>query len=445
MKGIKKAQLGIITVLAAMLVSITRRLPVTRKLSSGITTLTLAGIVLLVVAGGASAQLPACPAPGDTVITTSCELDANWTVTAGQAGYTIGADGIIIDGAGYTITGAATPADCESCCSEAAPCTVSGIYNAGFDDVVIKNLEIKNFCTGIALAGTGTDKICNNTIDNCEIHDNGFDTGNITTHGIHACNIDGAVDEPALTITNNDVHNNEGTGSGCGAGGNGIFIYAGTPGTKHEYCNISYNNLYNNATPGTKHEYCNISYNNLYNNAKAGFWTKKALDQSKITHNEVWGNGNGAGITDTIRGGIILKCKNSNRNDVSYNNIHDHTAEGFGYGIYVGGSNNTIEHNTVTNNTMHGISMARGDGSFDNELYQTLSAMKTPATRPATTMTPEPQVAPIHAPQNNHTTATLTATDTSAQPRQALAQSFRHHRLCVAGRWATTATTLTQQ
>ena len=55
MKGIEKALRGMIAVLTMMLVSITKRLPVVRRLSSGITTLTLAGIVLLVAAGGVSA------------------------------------------------------------------------------------------------------------------------------------------------------------------------------------------------------------------------------------------------------------------------------------------------------------------------------------------------------------------------------------------------------
>ena len=50
MKELKEVRMGIITVLALMLVSIKRRLSRTRKLSSGITTLTLAGIVLLMTA-----------------------------------------------------------------------------------------------------------------------------------------------------------------------------------------------------------------------------------------------------------------------------------------------------------------------------------------------------------------------------------------------------------
>jgi hypothetical protein len=213
------------------------------------------------------------------------------TCPVGSAGLNVGADDIVIDGNGHKITGTTTNADCEWA-GEADPCAVSGIYNAGYDNAVITNLEIENFCTGIALKGTGASKVRNNTVENCSIHDNGFNTGNMVTHGVHACYIDvGDGGEPALTIKGNDIYNNEGTGAGCGAGGNGIFILAGSPSSKHEKAIIS----------------CN----KLHDNAKAGFWTKMMLDQSEITYNEVYENGYGAGISDNQRGGIILRCKMS--------------------------------------------------------------------------------------------------------------------------------------
>ena len=345
MKGIEKIRM----MLALMLVSVKRRLPETRRLSSGITTLALAGIVLLAAAGSASA---ACPAPGDTVITASCALDRNWTVPAGQAGYIIGADGVTIDGMGlYKITGDVTNDNCKWA-DETTPCTVSGIYNAGYDNVVIKDLEIEGFCTGVALAGSGGNKVRNITVDNCKIHDNGFNTtsggSGMTTQGIHACHIDGSVNVPALTIVNNEIYNTEGTGCGCGDGGNGIFIYGGS---------------------GEQDEYCNISYNELYHNAKSGFWTKMMLSRCNITHNHAWENGGGAGIGDNIQGGIVLRCKKSNYNFVAYNNVSNNGgATNYGYGIYVGGCNNTIWDNTANNNTASGICMGRSDGSDYNNV-----------------------------------------------------------------------------
>ena len=276
---------------------------------------------------------------GNTV-TKSCTFNGDMTCTSG-AGLIIGADGIMINGDEHRITGTTTPADCNGMGSESSPCTVSGIYNSGFDNAMIKNLEIESFCTGIALTG-----VCNITVNNCSIHDNGFNTRNMVTHGIHACNIaEGAPDDPALTITENEIYNNEGTGSACGSGGNGVFIFAGS---------------------GAKHEYCNISHNRLHNNAKAGFWTKMMLTRSEITHNEIWGNGYGTGITDDQRGGIVLRCAMSNENLIAHNDVHDNDVDG----IYIGNNNNTIEYNNVTNNTDDGIDVGRSDGSYDNKLYE---------------------------------------------------------------------------
>jgi parallel beta-helix repeat protein len=345
MKGIEKIHM----MLALMLALMKRRLPETRRFS-GITTLTLAGIVLLVAAGSVSA-LQACPAPGDTVITASCELNQSYTVQAGQAGYIIGADGVTIDGLGlYKITGCANANSCNWCGSETSPCTESGIYNAGYDNVVIKNLEIKSFCTGIALAGSGANTVRNITVDNCKIHDNGFNTGYATTHGIHACYISGSEGVPALTIVNNEIYNTEGTGSGCGDGGNGIFVYSG------------------GGQPA--HEYCNISYNELHHNAKSGFWTKMMLSRCNITHNHAWENGGGSGVMgDDVHGGIILRCMLSNENFVAHNNVSNNGRDGnYGYGIYVGGSNNTIFNNTANDNTASGICMGRSDGSDWNNV-----------------------------------------------------------------------------
>jgi len=282
---------------------------------------------------------------GDTV-TESCTFNADMTCTG--VGLVVGAPDIVIDGGDdHKLIGSATSGDCVGA-DGANPCIISGIYNDGNDNVVIKNLEIERFCTGIAIKGTTGTEIRNNTVDNCEIHDNGFNTGDMATHGIHACDVDGDETEPGLTITNNDIYNNEGTGSGCQAGGNGVFIQAGGQDPKHEYCVIS--------------------GNKLYDNAKAGFWTRMRLSKSDITFNNAWGNGHGTGVTDNVRGGIVLRCKGSNDNFVAHNEVSNNVGDGVGYGIYVGGNDNTIINNTANANTAVGICMGRGDGSRDNEL-----------------------------------------------------------------------------
>ncbi|MEA2076073.1 MAG: right-handed parallel beta-helix repeat-containing protein [Euryarchaeota archaeon] len=275
---------------------------------------------------------------GDTVV-------ADWTFTEDLScppghGLIIGADGITIDGAGFKITGSETADACDLI-GEYNPGTgYCGIFNMQHDDVVIKNLEVENFCTGIGFQGTGRDPVVNNTIDNCEIHDNGNAScsSDTSTHGIHVCYVSGC------TISNNKIYNNTGTGAGCGDGGNGIFLYAGKQG----------NNI--------------ITENELYENRKGGFFTKKGLHHSKITANHVYGN---------CQGGIILRCRMSN-----FNLIEKNIASGnFGDGIFIGGNNNTIRENVVKDNLAgfriksgdaigdgDGIDMGRSDGSTNNTL-----------------------------------------------------------------------------
>lgn len=71
------------------------------------------------------------------------------------------------------------------------------------------------------------DKVERITIDNCEIHHNGNDSGGDTvTHGIKAVGMFDSV------IKNNKIHHNRGKGTGCEDGGNGIFL-KGIDGYEH--------------------------------------------------------------------------------------------------------------------------------------------------------------------------------------------------------------------
>ena len=300
-------------------------------------------VVFLLLAAG-SANAADCPEPGNKEISTSCTVASDYTVPAGQYGYKIIADGVVIDGQGHTITGTATNAVCTGA-MESNPCLISGIYSEGKNNLEIKNLKIEGFCTGIAL-----DTVNNCKIDNCEIYDNGFNTAyngqGMVTHGVHACDIGaGTTSTPALTIVNSVIHDNEGTGCGCGDGGNGIFIYAGGSDTQREYADIS--------------------NNELYGNAKAGFWTKMKLSYSDIKNNHVYNNGGGSGITDTVTGGIILRCKMTNNNFIENNNASDNS----GIGIYIGGDYNIASNNNKANsNSGEGIYLGRSDGSSYNQI-----------------------------------------------------------------------------
>lgn len=301
-------------------------------------------ILLVIVVGNVSAKdcgdgVAPCEC-GDTVV-------ADWTFAGDMTcpsghGLIIGADGITIDGAGYAIIGTGS-AFC-GWISETDPSQGDcGIYNLGYDNVVIKNLELKSFCNGIALHGTGLNPVENNVIDNCNIHHNGNATDG-KSHGIHACFVSGCM------IKNNDVHDNTGTGEACGDGGNGVFLYAG----RAEY------------------EGNVITRNELHDNRKGGFFTKMRPQHAEITENHAYGNG---------QGGIILRCEYS-----GHNLIEDNNASGnYGDGIFIGGENNTIKNNIVESNIAgfkisstdvigdgDGIDMDRSDGSFDNNLYDNI-------------------------------------------------------------------------
>jgi parallel beta-helix repeat protein len=301
--------------------------------------LVLAVIFLLLLAGSASAE-HACVADdgsgdayycGDEVLK-SCTFNGSVSCTdTTRPGLEIGADNIVIDGDGYKITGNEDATVCD-CAAEGDPTMHSGITNVnGYDNVLIKNLEIEKFCTGIVLKGGGLNKVTNNTVFDCSIHDNGNNTCSgceeTSTHGIHLTKTEYS------TIMGNDIYNNKGTGDSCSAGGNGIFVYA---------CGGLHNN---------------ITCNYLHNNRASGIFLKKGAKFYNISYNNASANSDS---------GISLKCKKSDENVIEYNNASGNV----GTGIFIGGKNNTIRYNTANNNDWYGIDMGRSDGSYNNKLYE---------------------------------------------------------------------------
>jgi len=259
------------------------------------------------------------------IVTESCTFDCDLNCPTGH-GLIIGTDGITIDGGGFTIDGF-TPGSCGGFGVQR-----SGIYNLGHDNVEIKNLEIENFCNGIYLRGdenTG-DIVDNNTINNCNIHHNGDNIGDTTTHGIKLKYVSYSI------ISNNLVHHNKGKGDSCEGGGNGIFLYAG-----------DYNLIFNNT---------------VCDNAKAGIFTKMKPRYNNISYNEVRENG---------QGGIILRCKCSS----SFSIEHNIAVGNKGPGIYVGGPDNTLRFNTVANNKNGSI--YKNDASVANGIRVSREAYNT--------------------------------------------------------------------
>ena len=238
---------------------------------------------------------------GETV-TESCVFNCDMSCPTGH-GLVVGGDDIVIDGAGYTIDGV-SPGECVL--------DRAGIYGITLDirdNVTIKNLKVKNFCSGIFLSGLldGT-KVTNVTIDNCTIYDNGVNATEKKTHGIKMIRVHDS------TIENCKIYNNTG-GTGCTPpcenGGSGIFLKIGND-------NV-------------------ITNNEIYDNKKGGFFCKASPKRCELSHNEVWGN---------HQGGLILRCKCTQNFTIEYNNV----SYNYGTGIFIGGPCNTIRHNNVSNN-----------------------------------------------------------------------------------------------
>jgi parallel beta-helix repeat protein len=267
---------------------------------------------------------------GDTV-TESCTFNGDLVCSVGH-GLIVGADNITIDGNGYTLDGLNS-----ACTWEDIRC---GILNEGYDGVVIKKLEIKNFCFGIRLRGNSSNHIENDTIENCNLHHNGNATSELATHGIKMEYVFNS------TIRNNSIHHqisHVNPNPGCEDGGNGLFLYSG--------------------------DYNLITQNKFYNNTKGGFFMKAMPAYNNISYNNLWRNG---------QGGIILRCKLCDFNLIEYNNASDN----YGSGIFIGGNNNTVRSNTICNNKDggpyyedigvggrgYGINIGRSDGSSFNTL-----------------------------------------------------------------------------
>jgi hypothetical protein len=337
MAVIEKARMGMIAVAAVMLVSVMGRLMGVRKFSSGMMVLMLAGIVLLVAVGGASANGACIGAttvfgPGDAV-TESCTFNGAINCSMTRYGLIIGANNITIDGAGYAL-GRAGPGECAFCPS-------AGVLNKGYDNVTITNLEIEHFCTGVYLDidYESGNVVYGNMIENCDIHHNGNATAPSATHGIKMRYVFNS------TIRNNSIHDqiaHVDPNPGCEDGGNGLFLYIG--------------------------DYNSIIGNRFYNNQKAGMLIKMQPKYWNISHNHLWDNG---------QGGIILRCKLCDFNSIEHNNASGN----YGSGIFIGGNDNIIRYNTICNNRDggpyyadsisghgYGIHIGRGDGSLDNTL-----------------------------------------------------------------------------
>ena len=303
----------------------------------------IAAVLLVAMMGSASAQDPGCVKDGDTSVVYrcgdtvgfSCTFNGSMDCPSGTHGLVVETSNIIIDGAGYTISGGVVLNDCGACAEGGqignhCRCGVAlDLFNN--ENITIKNLEVKNFCNGIAVKGPASEI----TIENCSVHDNGISTAaNVgQTHGI---TVDNKVCNS--TITECEIYNNTGEDTeACGLGGAGIKFFG--------LC--SYNNITNNT---------------IHNNHMSGIYSKMKCEHCNVTYNIVRENGYSV---EEYGGGIRLMCKLTNYWIVENNEVLNNT----GPGIFVGGVHNIIKYNLVNNNSDNGIDIGRSDGSDYNELY----------------------------------------------------------------------------
>ncbi len=273
-------------------------------------------------------------------INQSCTLveDMNCSVWCSGATYPYGlfiaADNIVIDGNGSSIVGDMS----YGCLEPEHPVdehylTYCGVRNRlGYKNVVIKNLEVRDFCTGIAIINAD-----NNSIENCSVHDNGDTTK--YTYGITVVNSN------HTTIDRCRVYNNTGilTVYMNVAGGHGINF--------HDDCN-----------------YCAVTNSHVFNNYLSGILASPTCKYLHIGNNTIEDNGQCGesgfctGINLHWKGGSGLTTNSTVENNLILNNT--------GSGIYLAQGYTAIKNNTIrgskngTNVTGNGILIDGGTLTF---------------------------------------------------------------------------------
>jgi len=316
----------------------------------------------------------------------------NSSITATGTCITFGANGIILDGGGYTITGNSSG---------------SGITTTGYNNVTIKNFgAINNFTYGVYLTNTNSSTVFNNTITSANLSGasasgiyldtksnlNNLSNNNITVHGRsnafgivllasgnndyntiygNTVNAQGSTANYAILVQNLADYNlvSSNTVTTSGGTGYGIYLQSGTNN------NITYNNvrttgassqaiwlgttntnyvLNNNVTTTGSTSYGiylqtatnnNIS-NNIINTTGAGGSNAFAMYLfSTSSRNNISANT----ITTSGNGGRGISLDTTNNDNIISNNIINTTGSSDSYAISLFTSNrNTISGNTIT-------------------------------------------------------------------------------------------------
>jgi parallel beta-helix repeat protein len=256
-------------------------------------------------------------------------------VTAGSSAIIILRDNIIIDGAGYTLTGTQTPLYSGAS---------KGIYSTGRSNITIENMIITAFSYGIEFD---------------------FSSGNSVSGNNITANHDGGI--LLYYSSNNSVGGNSITNNG-----DGLDLYSSS-----SYNSVSVNNITANYNDGV-HIYSSSNNNSVSGNSiTANSIYGISLDSSNnnsLSGNNIANNGNGISLgssSDNSVSGNSITARNlvgiyldalSNYNSVSGNNI----ANGYGGIFFDSSSNNSIVGSNIANNSK-GIYLEGSSG--DNSIF----------------------------------------------------------------------------
>ncbi|MFH1630803.1 MAG: NosD domain-containing protein, partial [Candidatus Aenigmatarchaeota archaeon] len=266
---------------------------------------------------------PATPALacGDT-ITSSTNMTENLT-SAGTC-FTIGANDIVLDCAGYKISGDTTD---------------NGITLGSYNNVTIKNCVVTGFSIGMDVNGVTNITVLNNTVYN-------------NSYGI------GSSGSPVnINITGNRFYNNTIHAillpGGSGHSFTNNFIYNNTQGgivLMSQPNNITNNNLTSNqyGLVLIMSDNNTITGNIINNNSDFGFGVMITSDYNNITDNIVANNTNyGLILTNNV---VVSNTSNSTFNNLFRNNITDN---GVGIYVYQNCTNNSFVNNTISGSTTY--------------------------------------------------------------------------------------------
>ncbi|MFH1630805.1 MAG: NosD domain-containing protein, partial [Candidatus Aenigmatarchaeota archaeon] len=263
---------------------------------------------------------PAALACGDT-ITSSTNMTENLT-SAGTC-FTIGANDVVLDCAGYKITGDGTGI---------------GVDMLNYNNTIIKNCDITGFATGVDVDGISIGTVVNNSIYNNTQYgiatvgtpNNANVTGNrVYNNSIHGILIPGGTGH---NLTYNSVYNNT----------QGGIVLLGQPNI------VIYNNVTSNAYGLLLISSDNntVTGNIINNNSDFGVAVMVTSDYNNITDNII-ANNTAYGLMLT-NNPAVSNTSNNTFNNFLRNNI---TGNGVGIHSFQNNTNNTYINNTIANST----------------------------------------------------------------------------------------------